>query len=538
MLGLSNRVRILIIAVLTLTTSCMHALSSLAKNDAYPVYTTLDPHLFLTLQRRLYLINHTLPDIPGIENDLSPLEHHGYYKDSASYESSSTQDSHLHIIDHNNTCLQEWVNFSVSPFGQNANSGANVEGMYLLPAQACEDPPCGASAINLGEHGTRVQLGDLTGRINMLALLYGAVPAGQTLAPTLQTAQDQVFMTYPPEDEESIIDPTERYASLTFPLKYSKRGVRFDFSGRLACGFGANVQTGVASITQKVRRVRLKRADATNNLNIENDLTCIAESLCDFVRPSDAFTDDVVEPLLMRKFDNITEELGVDTTDFSATSIEEIRFNLFWRHIFDINHVLPAGPHFLCMPFLVASGSVSPGKVTHPSKLFSAEFGNNGHSAVGGTAGIEFDFVNTIDLAAEIGYTHFFPRCVECLRVPNNKYQKTLFPFTANARVQPGYNWHFAAKMGAFHFLGKLSFYFQFVMLEHKEDKICLQMPDAAFKPQVLERVTGFKSKMANIGFNYDLSPNISLGFLWQAPLSQQNSYRSTTAMFSVSGTF
>jgi hypothetical protein len=75
-------------------------------------------------------------------------------------------------------------------------------------------------------------------------------------------------------------------------------------------------------------------------------------------------------------------------------------------------------------------------------------------------------------------------------------------------------------------------------MLEHKDDNICLKTADAAFKPRVLEEVTGFKTKVANIGFNYDLSRNVSLGFLWQAPLSQQNSYRSTTAMFSVSGTF
>lgn len=496
MLGLSNRVQILIIAMLTLTTSCLHALSSLAKNDAYPVYTTLDPHMFLTTENR------------------------------------------LHLIGEDHKCIAERVNFSISPFGQNANSGANYCGEHYLPAQACEDPPCGATAINLGLKGTPVQLGDLTGRINMLALLYGAVPAGQTLAPTLQTAQAAVFTDYPPEKEETIIDPTQRYASMTFPLKYSKRGVRFDLSTRIACGFGANVQTGVASITQTVKRLRLKRADATDNLNIENDLTCEAVSLCNFMKPSDTFTNDILEPDLMRKFDTITEELGVSTCDFSATSIEEIRFNLFWRHVFDVNHDIPTAPHFLCMPFLVVSGSVSPGKVTCPGELFSVPFGNNGHSAIGGTAGVDFDFVNTIELAAEIGYTHFFSRTVENLRIPNNKYQKTLFPFATCASVQPGYNWHFAAKMAAYHFMGRLSFFFQFVMLEHKDDNICLKTADAAFKPRVLEEVTGFKTKVANIGFNYDLSRNVSLGFLWQAPLSQQNSYRSTTAMFSVSGTF
>jgi hypothetical protein len=496
MQGLSKLVRFIIGAALTLTISSADALSSLAKNDAYPIYTTLDPHLFLTQRKRLKLCH---PEL---------------------------------------VYTKEWFNFSISPFGQNADSGSNFCGKQFLPAQACAEVPCGSSALFLGEKGNRIELGDLTGRVNMIALLFGGVPAGQTLAPSLVTAQDELLPLTAPATEESLIDPTQRYASLTFPLKYHKRGVRFDVSGNFAYGFGGNVQTGVASICQTVKRIRTKAADASDNLNIENDLTCQAESLCDFVLPEDDDFTKNVKDFLTRKFDTIAQELGVDVCDFSETSIEEVRFNLFWRHIFDINHDQPCGPHFLCMPFFVASGSISPGKKKCPSKLFALPFGNDGHSAVGGTAGIDFDFVNTIDLSAEIGITHFLDRCVEGLRVPNNEFQKTLFPFVADARVQPGYNWHFAAKMGARYFMGRLSMFFQYVMLEHKDDKICLKTPDPAFKPETLEKVTGFKTKVANIGFNYDLSPNISLGFLWQAPLSQRNTYRSTTVMFSVSGTF
>ncbi len=431
-------------------------------------------------------------------------------------------------------------NFQTHPSGnlQTTNIGTFENTTYALKA-----PGCGSSIIG-PVSGDRIELGDLTGRINMLALLYGNVPDNQTLPPALQKAQTELF---PPADfplplnAPEYIDPTERYASLTFPLKYDKRGVRFDLSADLGRGFGVNINTGVAHITQTVRKIRLRRTNSSNELtdpsNMENDLSCQAETLCNFQIPDGVYTKRM-QKLLTGNFEQIAQELGVDVYDFNETSLEEIRVNAFWRHLFAINEDRETGPYVQCMPFVILSGSISPGSEKCSNKLFAASFGNDGHSAMGFSTGLNFDFVDTIEVAAEAGLTHFFSKSVHALHVPTNQYQKTLFPFTTNAQIYPGNNWHFAAKLGAHHFLDRLSTYFQYVMINHKPDVICLKNADPAFMPEILARTTAWKAKVANIGFTYDISPAIALGFLWQAPLSQKNSYRSSTIMLSCNATF
>ncbi len=454
----------------------IHGLSSLAKNDAFPVFSTLDPHFFLYDHERLS------------------------YKDPDFADEKGSR-----------------IGISISPYAQNADRGKNFRGERFLP-QKTNTETCQVTGIP-------IELSDLTGRVNMIALLYGSLPEGQTLPPTLEKARMEIFPGIPattPINDASKIDPLEQFASLSFPLKYRKRGVRFDLYVNIIGDFGLNLQTGVASICQTVTAI--------------NDLTCNAVDNCPF--EIDPECSKKVRAFLTSEIKAISQELGVDICDFGEASIEEIRLNLYWRHAYELNHDKEDWPHILFMPFAVFSASASPGKKRNPSKLFAIPFGNDDHSAIGITAGFAFDFIDTIEIAGEVGATHFFSRCIPCLRIPNSLCQKTLFPFTASATVSPGHNWHFGGKITAYHFLGRLSAYFQYLMLEHEDDTIKLKKPDPAFKPEALEKVTGWKIKIANIGFNYDISPNVGLGFLWQAPLSQRNTYRSSTVMFSFNATF
>lgn len=548
------------VVALTLPLLPMHSLctlTSLSKADPFPVYDSKDPQFFL-YKRPCF----------DVEDPFC-----------------------IHAA-------RQRYSVSVSPFGQNACRGANFHGRKFLPARVCNIEtlnPC------LGEipgpiTGNRIELGDLAGRINMLALLYGSnipaelsapggppihesatSPRGQTLPPALQNASRCLFHTEyaglpltivpscvpnnpdttsgatPPLAEPctlindpSLIDPTQRYASLTFPLEYRKRGVRIDFSSDLFHGFGINLQTGIANICQRVQKIRLKRDPSpdTGNEFIENDLTCEAQTLCDFTLPQNNnnpdctnFTENV-KKLLTGNFTEIARQLGVDIEDFNETSIEEVRLNAFWRHHFPINKNDIEAPQAVCMPFAMLSASVSPGKKMCPSKLFALPFGNNGHSSFGFSTGLNIDFINTIELSGEVGVTHFFSKNVSSLRVPNSIHQKTLFPFVADARVSLGNNWHFTGKIASYHFLGNLSTYFQFVIIDHGRDTICLKCPDPAFTPRTLAQTTAWKSKLANVGFTYDISPAVALGFLWQAPLAQKNTYRSSTLLFTFNATF
>ena len=458
--------------------SSLPAISSLAKNDPYPVFSSLDPHTFINTSERMRYINPERGDQK-----------------------------------------QRWA-ISISPFGQNADSGRNLSGEKFLPSVITEQG--GAST----QTGIPIQITDITGRPNMIALLYGKLPVDTQYGTLLTQARTVLFAAGPTTviNDESLIDPTQRLGSITFSSEYRKRGVRFDLSGMLFGDFGLNIQTGIASICHTVTG--------------RKDLTCDAGMVCSFTTQYEQLKTPV-QNALTSQLDNIAKEIGINICSFRDTSVEEVRANLFWRHAYEMNDARdPDYPHFLFTPFAEICFSGSPGKKRDQSHLFAVPFGNDGHNALGGRAGINFDFVDTIEIGGEVGATHYFERHVCGMRMPNSEFQKTLFPFTADASVIPGYNWHFGGKVSAYHFLDNLSFFLQYLIVEHKQDSICLSVPDDAFLPACLEKTTGWKVKMIDIGVNYDLSPNMGLGFLWQTPLSQVNAYRTTTLLFSFNAAF
>jgi len=484
------------------------SLSSLARNDAFPMFTPLDPHSFLLDRCKLHCL-----DVDWAEE----------------------KKCHMNI--------------SFSPFAQNANEGKTLAGKPTPQEEMMGTEP----------DQFRTELGDLMGKTSMIALTYGAPPAGEMLPASLLLAKNKIFINptggtelqpeFPiitsgkPTDvinDDRYIDNAQKFGFFSFPLKYRKRGIRFEINAQFLCDFGFKVQTGVSSIRQIV-------LDTIN----ETDQTSTQMPMPQEFFPNPVATDCPpniarcdVNQFLMEKLDNIAKDIKVDICDFIETSIEEIRLSLYWRHVFEINEDRDHEdwPHALIIPFIQATGSFSPGKVKDPSKLFGVFFGNNGHNAVGFTSGINVDFLETIEIGGEVGYTHFFDQDFRDFRIPNSCFQTNIYPFTADIEIKPGSNWHFGGKIAAYHFLGMLSMYFQYIMVEHKEDSIKLKVPDPspnpAFVPGALAKRTSFKTKLANIGFTYDIAPNVALGFLWQAPLSQRNTYRSTTIMFSFIATF
>lgn len=472
-------------------------LTTLAKNDPFPVFTTQDPHLFLLLKTKLE------------------------YKD----------------VDFA-ACMGETFCFSISPFAQNADTGRNITGGrtegYCLQKPTGVTNPCGddpnaciggGSVLNPNRLKTRcTELGNLDGLWSMPALVFGPTPQGHTLPPTLEIAQEQLYPNQPlPLEDFSLIDPEERCGFFSVPLSYRKRGLRFDMAAQIIGGLGLDIQTGVADITQTVIRF----VDLT-----QTDTSAITDNQCFTCQTCD------VEEFLMDPLQEIAEEICLDLCDFHELSIEEIRFNLYWRSLFDINKDCNKWPHFLLVPFAMLSGSVSPGKVNTNRKPFAVPFGNNGHNALGMSFGLNFDFVETIEIGGEVGFTHFFRKDFSCYFVPNFEGQQGIFPFMTNVSIQPGHNWHFAGKISAYHFLEHLSLYFQYVMIDHGPDDIDTKVCDDAFLPEVLECRSSWRVKLGNVGVDYDLTPNCGLGFLWQMPFSQRNAYKSTTLMFSFYATF
>ena len=451
-----------------------YAITSLAKNDPDPVYTSLDPHTFLYTRTKLMLKGYdVVPD------------------------------------------TSERAGLSFSPFGHNADLGGNYA----------------------GEH---INLGDIDGRWNMLALTYGSLPAGHTALPSLLLTASQEIFTPDINQTPDYIDQCQEVGFFTIPMSYRKRGIRFEFDvmpfiNMPLKDFGISVQTGVTEMSKVLTLTCTTDASVTqgfNNLTPSGEWT--GNSGC-----STALSDCNINQYLMYELPAIAEEIDLNINNFTKVSIEEVRINGYWRHAFPYNtNTEDDWPEFLFIPFAQVSGSFSPGAVTHADKAFSPVFGNNGHNAVGFNAGFNIDFFDTIEVGAEVGYTHFFARSCVNMRVPNSPYQSGIYPFSTNVRSQPGDNVNFAAKISAYHFIDRLSMYFQWMFIDHQKDSICLLTPDDNFFPEVLENRSAWQIQVANVGFNYDIAPFMGLGFLWQAPLNQKNVYRGSLVMLSLNASW
>ena len=511
--------------------SSLSALSSLANNDPYPVYNAIyDPYL--------------------------------------------TRWEKEWIIGCNEICSDnELWSLAISAFDQKARSGRDF---------AHERRP----------------LGDLTGRWNMLGMLYGPIPIGETLQNTqlgraklhifsdlIQSELDDPFEPIPLFFEDTIIsdssvfiltDSGENAGFFSVPIKYRKLGVRFEFSIQPFADFGITIQGGVSEIRQTVTGL----IDLTPNIGDENQglnnvgtcppLLCPGQpfennffrnipiiqpdgtySFCDNCDPNLCQTSDSggliststctnpfieIENQLMDpcQASKIFNEICLDDCNFEETSFEDLRFILWWRHIYEINRERCSWPYFLLTPSLEFNFVVPTAKRKDRTELYSLPFGNDGHWSVGFDAGISIDFVETVEIAFYGGMNYFVARDTSHYHLPTNQCQQTIFPFSTCVNVKPGNNFNWRAVFNAYHFVDRLSAFAEYVLVKHEKDTLKLPNPDPAFLLKKGECTTKFMSQFVNTSLYYDISPNIQLGVLAQFPVAQRNAYRSTTFL----GTF
>jgi hypothetical protein len=488
--NISKSVLSLALLIIALVHTPTHAdLTTNSKNDPIPMFSTLniDDRLLLTREQLLYKFDAL----------------NGW-----AYEWADKKCNH--------------VNISISPFAQNADRGKTIKGS--VPCAATTECP----------QIDDVALSDLTGRTSMIAILYGAVPEGDVafeseegaeLYPVLNAAIDKLFPDIDGEpnpglNNEANIDPDQDLGFFTFWEKYRKRGLRIEVSGNIGGGFLLQAQAGFANIRQVNENTDNRTGDS------------------DFVPFTPELTNKNVNTYLMEQLNAIMEELNIDFCDFIETSLEDIRFNLYWRQFFAVNEDAESSwARFLAIPYFELSGAFSPVK-TFNRQFFAAPFGSNKHSSVGLTAGINLDFIETIEIGGEVGFTHFFKRQYCNYPVPTSEFQQNIYPYSTEVSIQPGENWYFCARLAAFHFLDRLSMHFEWYVLDHQKDHIDVLNNDPAFLPEVLECRSTFKVKLGNIGLNYDFSPNFNVGLLWQIPFSQRNAYRSSTIMAGLNITF
>lgn len=231
-------------------------------------------------------------------------------------------------------------------------------------------------------------------------------------------------------------------------------------------------------------------------------------------------------------------------------AFEDLRFSVWLRHIFQLNQYSCEWPELALIPFFHFEGSIALERRVNTMRALAVPFGNNGHNSIAFTGGFHIDFYDTIEIGFHGGATYFTPRNVTNYRLPTHETQSGVFPFATDVKLQPGNNHHFEVLLRAYRFIGKLSGHVGFVVVNHAEDSITIlnetlrdqsdpsMVNNPLFKVGQQECLTKFMSSFLTTAGNYEISPNISLGFAVQWPIQQRNAFRSTTVLGTIKGTF
>ena len=515
-----------------------YSLSSLAKNDPYPLFSTSYPYSCLLANTKNYLKECCC--------EYESCGGWGYERkgkkgncDNCPTDPLYTSCKQPPIYD---PCFYDPSHFSIAftGFYQKANKGRNYDREKRF-------------------------LGDLEGGWHMLGMLYGPVPelcgTPTTLNGTrLGEAKKIIFnqnLVPNPNNADSVVTQTailvdcrELIGTFSVPIKYRKHGVRFEVCFQPHEDIGIIIQGSYADIKQTLTDF-INRAPCPV---YEDTLPCGFNK--DNVR--------LINDLLMScsSANRIFEEQGIEkrnnifnACDFRESSFEDLRFGIWFRHIFEVNEEFNCEwPHFLFVPFFHIEVSAALSKKRDRMRALAVTFGNDGHSSAGFTAGFHIDFIETVEIGFHGGITHFMARDVDNYRLPTDATQIGVFPFSTNVRLQPGNNHHFSVMLHAYRFVGKLSAHAEFTFVNHDEDSITIRTKDiksggiannealqedcTKFRVKQQECLTKFTSSFLTTAANYEISPNLSLGFSAQWPIQQRNAYRSTTILGTLKGVF
>lgn len=490
-----------LLRVLLLLSVCgaplMHGYSTLNNNEPVPLYTSEYPYDYLSKWERDFY--------RGLDDDIH----------------------------------QESWSLAISPFRQTANS-ANT--------------PQGETAF----------IGDIPNRWNMLALFYpsdlsnlatadpcnllpllglrlsGTEPCttpGTACCPTVIDPCSDPLISCTQIIDPALIDPRQQVGFFQIPIDYRKYGMRFQFDLRMFKQFGLRVQFGAADLTQTVT--------AFNDLTLTSSGTsiptsCTASSTC-----LDASGDckTVISESIMDQKEILAKALHVSLKNFHTTGFEDTYITLFWQKVMPINDSCEGWPFFLFVPYGAFEAVLPTSNCVSKNKVFAKPLGNNGHLGLGFSAGMDFDFINSILVGFQASMTRWNEKSYTNVPVPTNTYQSGLYNYRADFCMQPGTNWTFSASLKAHYFLDRLTAYGQYEVISHSQDCFsnvvvlpCSRAPDTTPPTACLKKMqqdSAWRVHLFNFGLVYDIAPHATLGLAWQAPLARHNAYRSSTVLFS-----
>ena len=476
--------------------------------------------------------------------------------------------------------------FSISLFRQVAHKGRTgpfFSGACSTQATtACSLPNCAPCCDK------DVPIGNIHGPWNMLALLYPEPNGNSTVADNIINALELTtpdlygvaapgpIVTYISQPWNT--DPTKQFGFFSVPIDYTKYGVRFQADFMISCDFGVRLQAGVVSIRQ-IAKFLDRSYCALDNMApyistpaAPNTVTSCTPNLSTSCCPQEGGTMNVCNQTqaccqinqyncndkilvingIMKQVRDIATILGFDIDNFCETNVEDLIFSMYWTHCWEFNTDTdnPCWPDYTFAPFAVGEISAPFSKQQNVNRLFSVPFGLDRHWGYGFTGGFTLNFIETIELGFDAGFTRYSEELYCNYPVPTNELQEGMFPRKADLRKRPGTTWSFGATMGAYHFLSCLSAYVQFRLLHHCDDHFCILnaipvtpiTPDAPDDDFTISNIlvgkmkeeSMWSSSFVDVHLDYDITDTMQLGFFWQAPVAQKYAYRPTTVMGSL----
>jgi hypothetical protein len=489
---------------------------------------------------------------------------------------------------------------SFSPFYQRSNKGSNFCECYselgdmtgrpnllaILPAnnQPNGEPQNGCDFLDIPQKLLIINNYRSTGCCEVEKWDVSCSCAPQLLY-DIRDSLINCYQCLPNECAIENIDPItlQLYApnlgTFSVPINYKKSGIRFQASMMFSRYVGVNLQIGVSNISQcpkfisqnnycpnqqlcstpcRTSGLNLTPSNKCNgcgpspcpniyNINVndpnndckipKNPILCL-DPFSQTINNTWRNIVECFQNLLMNRWKEIAAAINLDICSFSKTSVEDMHAEIFIRHGLEFGNRKDkyCWSNVLLVPFASVGGSIPFAPERNQNVLFGLPNGNDGHYSVDFKGGFSAAFRGTIELTGEAGFTHFFNKGCRSYRMPTNKYQRFIFPYCAEAELCPGNTWHIGLGLNAYRFCGNLSFWAQYLFVNHDKDRYYLfsENCNGAFKPEQLECFSAWKNHLASVAFHYEFTPEVALGIVWQFSMQRANSYNNNTFLISL----
>jgi hypothetical protein len=279
---------------------------------------------------------------------------------------------------------------------------------------------------------------------------------------------------------------------------------------------------------------------------------------------------------IQNNLNSLGQILGQDFRPYHAQSFDDTTFELFYRKmvLYNSNGKIVKGltneyeyPPYILMPTIAAHVTMPIAPRVPGEKIFARPIDNNGHWEWGANLGCEMDFLQTVILGCDIGFSWYNASNYSKFPVPTNQYQEGVYTYSANLTKQPGYSFTLGVGMQADKFMDKMTFFGEYRIVRHNQDSFIInyiepflwvEYMESTHQPsnfdnipngvmyldigepypypnisnvviEHLKEISAWTVQMINLSFRFDINEDTSLGIAWQQPFAMINAYNAST---------